>query len=251
MDFRKLIEQLHRRNVFKATLAYLAVAWVVVQIASIVLPTFDAPDYALKIVIYLLVLGLIFWVIFSWIYDLTPQGFRKTSEVEIDEETIRLTNRRLNNVIVGSIVLAVILLISVSFWAGSKWSSGEFVDREFRIAVVPFTEVNKPADSAYLSSGMTDILIGELSKVDELTILNQASSQKFTPDISAANLLVLNQLRQVDYFISGEMVRLNNTIDLRLILSEGLDTDKPLWSKKYTSDIVQVKPLLADAASDI
>ncbi|MBT8268398.1 MAG: hypothetical protein KJN59_04170 [Bacteroidia bacterium] len=251
MDFRKLIEQLHRRNVFKATLAYLAVAWVVVQIASIVLPTFDAPDYALKIVIYLLVLGLIFWVIFSWIYDLTPQGFRKTSEVEIDEETIRLTNRRLNNVIVGSIVLAVILLISVSFWAGSKWSSGEFSGRNYRVAILPMTDLTQTNDSVYFSSGLTDAFITELSKVDQFTILHQSSSKKFTPDVSAANLLILEQLKQIDYFISGTIERRVNTIEVKLELKEAIDSDEVIWSKKYSKDITQVKSLFAEAVVDI
>lgn len=66
MRFRKLISELSRRNVFKAIIAYLAVAWVIVQIASVVLPVFEAPDYSLKIVIYILSAGLFLWIGFSW-----------------------------------------------------------------------------------------------------------------------------------------------------------------------------------------
>lgn len=64
MKFRKLISELQRRNVFRATIAYLAIAWVVIQIASIILPAFNAPDYAIKILIYALVIGLIFGSVF-------------------------------------------------------------------------------------------------------------------------------------------------------------------------------------------
>ena len=119
MKFSKLFSELQRRNVFKATIAYLAIAWVVIQIASIMLPVFEAPDYAIKILIYVLGIGLFFWIGFSWLYDLTPEGIHKTEDTITDEETSRLNNKRLNKVIVGSLSLAVLLLVIISFWAGS------------------------------------------------------------------------------------------------------------------------------------
>ena len=85
MKFSKLISELRRRNVFKAAIAYLAVAWVIIQIASIILPAFDAPDYLLKVLIYLLAVGLVFWLGFSWVYDLTPDGIQKTGISTIQE----------------------------------------------------------------------------------------------------------------------------------------------------------------------
>ena len=111
MRFRKLISELNRRNVFKAIIAYLAVAWVIIQIASVVLPIFDAPDYSLKVLFYILSAGLFLWIGFSWVYDLTSEGFKKTEDIVNNEEVARLTNRRLNKVIVGALFLAVLLLI--------------------------------------------------------------------------------------------------------------------------------------------
>ena len=96
MKFRKLISELNRRNVFKAIIAYLAVAWVIIQIASVVLPIFDAPDYSLKVLFYILSAGLFLWIGFSWVYDLTSEGFKKTEDIVNNEEVARLTNRRLN-----------------------------------------------------------------------------------------------------------------------------------------------------------
>ena len=86
MRFRKLISELNRRNVFKAIIAYLAVGWVIIQIASIVLPVFGAPDYSLKIIIYILSVGLLLWIGFSWVYDLTSEGFKKTGDIVNNEE---------------------------------------------------------------------------------------------------------------------------------------------------------------------
>ena len=137
MKFRKFISELNRRNVIKSTIAYLAVAWVIIQIASIILPTFNAPDYTLKILIYLLSVGLIIWVGFSWTYDLTPEGFQKTKKDTINVEFNRQTNRRLNLIIAGALLLAVLLLISVSFWAGSQWNEGFLKQTTKKIAVIP------------------------------------------------------------------------------------------------------------------
>ena len=81
MKFQKLISELVRRNVFKAVIAYLAIAWVIIQIASVLFPIFNAPDYSLKVLIYILIIGLFLWIGFSWVYDLTSEGFRKTKDI--------------------------------------------------------------------------------------------------------------------------------------------------------------------------
>ena len=118
MKWSKLISELKRRHVFKSTIAYLAISWVIIQIASIILPAFNVPAYVLKALIYILSGGLIFWIGFSWVYDLSADGIQKTDDLPDDEETLELTNRRLNKVIAASLGLAVILLLAVSFWAG-------------------------------------------------------------------------------------------------------------------------------------
>ena len=78
MSFKKYLEELKRRHVFKASLAYILVAWLVVQVASIVLPTFNAPDYFMKTLIFILIIGFPMNLVFSWMYDITPEGIQKT-----------------------------------------------------------------------------------------------------------------------------------------------------------------------------
>jgi hypothetical protein len=175
MKFRKLISELYRRNVFEATIAYLAVALVIIQIASIVLPVFDIPDYSLKVLIYILAIGLVFWIGFSRIYDLTSDGFQKTKDIINNEETIRLTNRRLNRVITWSLFIAVLLLISASFWAGSLWNEGLLIKDTKRVAVIPFIQKGEGKQEEYFRTGMTEALINELSKVDQLSVISQAN----------------------------------------------------------------------------
>ena len=250
MKFSKFISELNRRNVFKATIAYLAIAWVIIQISSVILPAFDAPDYAQKAVIYVLLVGLIFWVGFSWIYDWTPDGLQKTDDIIDDEETIRLNNRRLNKVIVGSLTLAVILLIVISFWAGASWNDNSIPTISKKVAVIPFEHEIEDTEEDYFKTGMTEALIDELSKVDQLTVISQASTKVLYSNIGPSNILISNELKKIDYFIYGTIERQSNKLNVLLELKESSEAE-PLWKKSYSKDISQVRQLWAEVARDL
>lgn len=250
MTFGKFISELKRRNVFKATIAYLAVAWVIVQLFSVLFPAFNAPDYATKVLIYVLAVGLVFWIAFSWIYDWTPDGLQKTDDTIDDEETKRLTNRRLNIVIGGSLTLAVILLIAISFYAGASWNDNPILEQSKKVAVIPFVHEVEDPEEDYFMTGMTEELIDELSKVDQLTVIGQASTKVLYSTMGPANLLILNELKQIDYFVQGTVERQLNKLTIQLELKESADA-APIWKKSYSKDISQVRQLWAEAARDL
>ncbi len=249
MKFNKLISELKRRNVFKSTIAYLAVAWVIIQIASTVLPTFDVPEYALKALIYLLSIGLFFWIGFSWVYDLTSEGFQKTKDIIADEETVRLTNRRLNTVIVTSVLLAFLLLGIVSFWAGSQWDDDFTAPDIKRIAVIPFVQQGDHQEE-YFKDGMTEELINELAKVDQLTIISQVSTRVFAAGFNPTNMLIVNEIKLVDYFVYGSIERQLNSLNVTIELKEKHDAEA-IWQKEYTKDVSEVRLLWAEVAADL
>ena len=249
MRFRKLISELNRRNVFKAIIAYLAVAWVIIQIASVVLPIFDAPDYSLKVLFYILSAGLFLWIGFSWVYDLTSEGFKKTEDIVNNEEVARLTNRRLNKVIVGALFLAVLILISISFWAGSRWNEGLLNNDAKKVAVIPFVD-NTEDQEDYFKTGMTQALIDELSKVDQLTVINQRSTKVLTAGFDDKNSLISSVIKGIDYFVEGNIKRELNMINVHIALRESIDTE-PVWQKSYSKDFSEVRVLWANVAADL
>lgn len=250
MNWSKLISELKRRHVFKSTIAYLAISWVIIQIASTIFPVFNATDYALKILIYVLVVGLVFWVGFSWVYDFTADGIQKTDEVETDEESVKLTDRRLNKVIGFSLGLAVLLLLVISFWAGSNWNDSSDVPESKIVAVLPFSQEIEEGEEAYFKEGMTETLIGELSKVDQLKVINKGSTQVMTSGFEPTNSLIVNVLNKVDFFISGSVERELNRLNVQVELKESIDAE-PVWLKNYTKDISEVRILWAEVASDL
>jgi TolB-like protein len=249
MKFQKLISELIRRNVFKAVIAYLAIAWVIIQIASVLFPIFNAPDYSLKVLIYILIIGLFLWIGFSWVYDLTSEGFKKTKDIVNSEEVAKLNNRRLNRIIVGSLSLAVLLLIVLSFWAGSLWNEGLLIKDTKKVAVIPFV-VNTDAQDDYFKTGMTDALIEDLSKIDQLKVISQESSRQLEAPLNTANILFLNEIKKIEYFVFGSINRRINQLNINVQLKESLDAN-PIWEKDYSGDITEVKVLWANAASDL
>lgn len=250
MKLNKLISELKRRHVFKSTIAYLAIAWVIIQIASIVFPAFNAPDYAIKILFYILGGGLPFWMIFSWMYDLTSEGFQKTNDLEEAQEGLNSTDRRLNKVIVASLATAIILLVGISFWAGSSWSNQETALDLKKVAVLPLVQKTEDKEDVYFKVGMTDALIGELSKVDQLTVISQASTQVFTSGFNSANSLISNVLREIDYYVEGEIELNHNRLNIYIKLKEKMDTQS-IWQKEYSRDLSEVRILWAEVAADL
>jgi len=250
MKFNELISELKRRHVFKSTIAYLAISWVVIQIASTILPTFDAPDYVLQGLIYVLSIGLIFWIGFSWMYDLTADGIQKTESVGVNEETLELTNRRLNKVIAGSLSLGVLLLLAISFWAGSNWNDQPNLPKMKKVAVIPFVQNTDGAEQAYFETGMTQALIDQLSKVDQLTVINKRSTRILTSGFDNTNSLTLNVIKGIDYFIDGDIERELNLLSVHIALRESIDAE-PVWQKSYSKDFSEVRVLWANVAADL
>lgn len=250
MKIRRLLSELQRRNVFKSTVAYLAVSWVIIQIASILLPAFDAPAYAMKLLIAILGIGLGLWIVFSWIYDLTPQGFQKTGDLETDATIYSSNSRRLNRVIFGAITLAILLLIGASFWAGAQWSNPGDKGLDTRIVVLPFDIIGDDEEIAYFNEGMTESLIDEFSKMSQVTVLNIAASRYLEAGFNPGNSLVVEELEEIEYFISGTLEKNNNLVKLHIKISEDID-EQPKWEKEYARDVSEIRALSAEIVTEV
>ena len=253
MKLKKLYRELARRNVFRAVLAYLAVAWVLIEFSSVILPTFDAPPYLLQGLIYLLAIGLIFWTIFAWMYDLTPEGWKKTPEWTDTTETRSANSRRLNAVIAVAGVTALLLLLAGSFWAGSRWNSSSELSYEpaYQIAVIPIESNTTGLEEAEVfQNGLTQELIEALSENKSLMVLNMGSTRYFTAGFVPENDYLATHSQNIDYFVSGRLKKDDNVLKVTLDLRKEL-SQKPIWTHEYESDLSELKRLWASATVDI
>ena len=120
MNLKKYISELKRRNVFKAGIAYLLLAWLLIQILGIVLPTFNAPSYLLKTILFIIGIGFPFWLVFAWVFEITPTGLKKTEAVDKTNSITPRTGNRLSKVITACFLLVIILLFFNYFKAVPK-----------------------------------------------------------------------------------------------------------------------------------
>jgi hypothetical protein len=112
---RSLFAELRRRNVFKAAAAYFALGWVVTQVTSTVAPLLHLPEWLGPVVVWIGVIGFPFVIMFSWIYELTPEGLKRESEVDRSASITHITSRRLDYITIGLLVLAIGLFAFVNF----------------------------------------------------------------------------------------------------------------------------------------
>ena len=169
----KFIEELKRRNVVKSTIAYLVVAWILLQVFTVLLPIVDAPEWILKGITLLLAIGLPIWIIVSWVYDITPQGLEKTNDNSKNDLSRHATNKRLNAFIISSLSIAVVVM-------GLK-ISGVFSSNShnYSIAVLPFVNMSNDVEQEYFSYGISEDIINILAQVPNLKVIGRTSSFVF------------------------------------------------------------------------
>src|SRR2546430_9038825 len=136
MNLKNFFAELKRRNVYKVAVAYAVVAWLTIQAASIFLPAFNAPQWAMQIVILILVVGFPISLVFSWAFEITPEGIKLESEIEADESITHHTGRKIVALTIVVAMVATGLLIFQFVRARSTSPSAATISNK-SIAVLP------------------------------------------------------------------------------------------------------------------
>ena len=244
--------ELKRRNVYKVAIAYAVVAWLVIQAASIFLPAFNAPQWAMQIVILILVVGFPIALAFSWAFEITPEGIVRESEVAADQSITHHTGRK---IVALTIVLAVIatgLLIFqfVRARSTSSLSTNASSITNKSIAVLPFDNLSGDPQNAYFSEGVQDEILTRLAKIAELKVISRTSTQHFksTPE----NLPQIAKQLGVTNVLEGSVQKASDQVRVNVQLINAL-TDAHLWAETYDrklTDIFAVESEIAKTIAD-
>ena len=168
------LEELRRRNVFKVGLAYLAMAWLLLQVGDTVFPAFGAPAWALRALIVFLVAGLPFVVMIAWVFELTPEGVKRTDELPVDSSFTRQTGRKLDFIIIAFLSLALITVVVDRYVLERS-----MLPEVSTLAVLPLQNLSGNTDEDYFADGMTEALISNLAKVSALRVISRTSVMRF------------------------------------------------------------------------
>ena len=235
--------ELKRRNVYRVAAAYAIVGWLLLEIASVVMPTFEAPEWVMKVVTFAIILGFPLALVFAWAYEITPEGLRREKEVERSQSVMRSTGRKLDFIIIGLLGVAVIFLVLENYvWIDDE-SVADLSDtiavtdsgNRKSIAVLPFTNRSADEENAeFFSSGIHDDLLTLLSNVRELKVISRTSVEKYK-DTSKTIWEIARDLN-VANIVEGGVQRAGDRVRINVQLIDA-NTDEHLWAQSYDREL--------------
>jgi TolB-like protein/Tfp pilus assembly protein PilF len=265
MSNRNFFAELKRRNVYKVAVAYAVVAWLLIQAASILFPTFDAPSWAMKVLVALLVLGFPIALVLSWAFEITPEGIKLESEIDPKTSISRKTGRKIVGLTIAVAIVAAGLfgfqLLRTSAHSGMEGgapatpkdvASGLARTRpsilEKSIAVLPFDNLSRDPDNAYFCEGVQDEILTRLAKVADLKVISRTSTQKYksAPD----NLREIAKQLGVMNVLEGSVQKANEQVRVNVQLINAL-TDAHLWADIYDRKLTDIFAVESDIAKTI
>src|SRR5438105_4409420 len=187
MNPRNFFAELKRRNVYKVAVAYAVVSWLVVQIATQVFPFFGIPNWAVRLIVLLLVLGFPVALILSWAFEITPEGIKRAEEVEPNKSITRKTGRKLVGITMALAVVAAGLftfqvlrprLMRESAATSTQLPAAPVIPDK-SIAVLPFENLSEDKANAYFADGIQDEILTRLSKIADLKVISRTSTQHY------------------------------------------------------------------------
>ena len=247
---RSFFTELRRRNVYKAGAAYAVVGWLVVQIATQVLPLFDVSPLALRVIVLLIVAGFPIVLILSWVYEVTPEGIVRTGDVEPAESITHETGRRLNLVIIGVLAIAVLFLVAQRYLFPQRAAAPTTAITDKSIAVLPFENLSEDKANAFFAQGIQDEILTRLAKIGALKVISRTSTQHYAA--SPDNLPEIARQLGVANILEGSVQKAGDAVHVNVQLIRAA-TDEHLWAETYNRelhDIFGVEGEVAGAIAD-
>ena len=236
--------ELKRRNVIRIGIAYAVGSWVLVEVLSVLLPTFDAPEWVLRAVILLLVAGLPVTLLVAWVFELTPEGIKREDNVDTPAEAVFKTRTARK----ADLIIMAALALTVAYFVFEKiWLSDVVRGNMDSIAILPFSDMSPLRDQEYFAEGLTVELLNMLSRVADLRVTGKTSAFQFKDyegDFSA-----IGDTLNVGTILEGSVRAVDNHVRITTNLIDA-EQGHTLWSANYDrqlNNIFQVQDEIARA----
>ena len=248
--------ELKRRNVYKVAVAYAVVAWLLIQAASIFLPAFDAPPWVMKIFIIVIIFGFPVALIFSWAFEITPEGIKLESEIEPNKSIKRRTGRKIVAVTIALAVVAAGLFVyqlvrsksTITPTASAARTEAATAPPNKSIAVLPFDNLSRDPDNAYFCEGVQDEILTRLAKVADLKVISRTSTQHFKS--APENLPEIARQLGVAHILEGSVQKAGEQVRVNVQLINAL-TDAHLWADTYDRKLTDIFAVETDIAKTV
>jgi TolB-like protein/Flp pilus assembly protein TadD len=266
----RVFEQLKQRNVFRVAVLYLVVCWLILEPVHVVFHMLEVPAWANRLVVMLMAVGFPAVVIFAWVYEITPEGLKPTTEVPHGQSIRRLTGRRLDRAIIAVLAVALAYFVADKFWISKHFpapqaaastaqdsaarvsaapaTAAAFAPPPHSLAVLPFVNISGDKEQEYFSDGLTEELLNSLARINELQVAGRTSSFYFKGEHT--DLTTIARKLNVAAVLEGSVRRSTHTVRITAQLINAV-TGFHLWSETYDRDLGDVLKLQTEIANAV
>ncbi|MDH3925667.1 MAG: hypothetical protein OET41_13790 [Xanthomonadales bacterium] len=255
-------QELKRRNVFRVGIAYVVTAWLLLQVADVVLNNFELPGWVFRTTLLVLAIGLPVALLLAWAFELTPEGIRKEKEVDRSQSMTAATGRRMDRHIIIALTLALGLFAVDKFLldpardkeiaeAAAEQARNEAPAAraaENSIAVLPFTDMSASGDQQYFSDGIAEEILNALVRVDGLKVASRTSAFAFRGE--EQNLREIAEALEVSHILEGSVRRAGNQVRVTAQLIDAR-SDRHLWSETFDRNLDDILAIQDEIANSI
>lgn len=257
-----LIEELKRRNVFRVAIAYMAGAWLVIEITETLFPVYGLSDAAIRMVVSLVAIGFPLALVVSWVFELTPEGLKFEKDIDPSMSISHHTGEKLDRIIITLMTLALAYFALDKFVLSEMREASivESARQEARnevlvetfgdrsIAVLPFVNMSGDPEQEYFSDGISEELLNLLANIPELRVISRSSAFAFKGrDVSTPE--VAEQLN-VAHVVEGSVRKVGSRVRITAQLIDAR-SDSHLWSESYDRELTDIFAVQDDIAASI
>jgi TolB-like protein/Flp pilus assembly protein TadD len=244
---RNFFAELKRRNVYKVAIAYGVVAWLLIQIATQVFPFFEIPNWTVRLIVLLIVIGFPIALIIAWAFELTPEGLKRTETIDAEHQPTRSRKRAWIYVVAIAGAMSVVLFFLGRYTATNKQSGSTDIPAK-SIAVLPFANLSQDPDNAYFADGIQEEILSRLSKIGDLRVISRTSTQRYksAPD----NLSEIANKLGVAHILEGTVQKAADRVRVNVQLINA-ENDSHLWSDRYDRKLTDIFAVETEIATKI
>ena len=245
MNSDNFFAELRRRNVYKVAVAYIVAGWALAQGIAQVLPVFDTPNWLIRLLVVLIVIGLPIALAMAWAFESTPEGIKRTEEADAMPTEATPGKRTWIYVAIIGALLSIGLFFVGRYTAVTKQNAGSSAKS---IAVLPFENLSDDKQNTYFADGVQDQILTNLAKVSDLKVTSHTSARQYKSGIQR-NLREIARQLGVAYVVEGSVQRAGERLRINAQLIDAR-TDAHIWAETYdrtAADLFTIQSELAES----
>jgi TolB-like protein/Tfp pilus assembly protein PilF len=247
VNLRNFFAELKRRNVYKVAIAYAVIAWLLMQIASQIFPFFEIPNWAVRFVVLAIIIGFPIALILAWAFELTPEGIKRTEEVDLSKSIAHKTGRKLDFFIIAVLLLIISVLLFQRLHPNVSPAVSSSLEKS--IAVLPFENFSEDKAFGFFADGVQDEILTDLAKIADLKVISRTSVMQYK-NASTRNLPEIAQALKVAHVLEGSVQRSGNRVRVSAQLIDARN-DTHVWVEKYDRELADVFAIQSEIAQKI